>query len=89
MKTGYGLTTGDSLGYLSHSAKPFSSLPYGGGAGSKGYSSLTSSGLKSAKYGAGGDKDTFGGRAKKTKSRQGCCGTNHLSLFMEMFFFLQ
>ncbi|XP_039432178.1 nucleoprotein TPR isoform X4 [Culex pipiens pallens] len=70
MKTGYGLTTGDSLGYLSHSAKPFSSLPYGGGAGSKGYSSLTSSGLKSAKYGAGGDKDTFGGRAKKTKSRK-------------------
>ncbi|XP_055598068.1 coiled-coil domain-containing protein 158 isoform X2 [Uranotaenia lowii] len=66
MKTGYGLNTGDSLGYLGYSSKPYSSLPYSGNSG-KGYSSLTS-GLKSSKY--AGDKDTISGRVKKSKPRK-------------------
>ncbi|ETN63829.1 mrp4 [Anopheles darlingi] len=43
MKTGYGLNTGDTLGYLGYGAKPYSSLNY---LGSKGYSSSTSAGLR-------------------------------------------
>ncbi|XP_062559565.1 uncharacterized protein LOC134224257 isoform X1 [Armigeres subalbatus] len=66
MKTVYGLPTGDSLGYLGNSAKPYSSLPYNGYS-SKGYSSLTS-GLKSSKYGA--EKDNVTGRVKKLKQRK-------------------
>uniref|UniRef100_A0A182FVG3 Uncharacterized protein n=1 Tax=Anopheles albimanus TaxID=7167 RepID=A0A182FVG3_ANOAL len=42
MKTGYGLNTADTLGYLGYGAKPYSSLNY---LGSKGYSS-TSAGLR-------------------------------------------
>lgn len=70
MKTGYGLPTGDSLGYLGYTAKPYSSLPYSGYS-SKGYSSLTS-GYKPSKYGA--EKDTVSARVKKFKPRQGIYG---------------
>ncbi|XP_021707344.1 serologically defined colon cancer antigen 8 homolog isoform X4 [Aedes aegypti] len=66
MKTGYGLTTGDTLGYLGYSAKPYSSLPYGGYS-SKGYSTLTS-GLKSTKHGP--EKDNISVRVKKMKQRK-------------------
>uniref|UniRef100_A0A182PD93 Uncharacterized protein n=1 Tax=Anopheles epiroticus TaxID=199890 RepID=A0A182PD93_9DIPT len=43
MKTGYGLSTADSLGYLGYGSKPYSSLTY---LGSKGYSS-TAAGARS------------------------------------------
>ncbi|XP_058836209.1 plectin isoform X4 [Topomyia yanbarensis] len=62
MKTGYGLNTGDALGY---SLKPYSSLPYSG-IGIKGYNSLTS-GLKPSKF---TDKEHLLGRVKKSKSRR-------------------
>ncbi|XP_055627719.1 leucine zipper protein 1 isoform X2 [Toxorhynchites rutilus septentrionalis] len=66
MKTGYGLSTGDSLGYLGYSAKPYSSLPYSGTT-SKGHTSLTS-GLKSSKY--SNDKDAISSRVRKPKTRK-------------------
>ncbi|XP_035788239.1 uncharacterized protein LOC118464738 isoform X2 [Anopheles albimanus] len=63
MKTGYGLNTADTLGYLGYGAKPYSSLNY---LGSKGYSS-TSAGLRTKNaY----DKDSIMSKVKKPKLRK-------------------
>lgn len=64
MKTGYGLNTADSLGYLGYSSKPYSSLGY---LGSKGYSS-TATGVRSK---SAFDKDVITPKVKKPKLRQG------------------
>ncbi|KFB51799.1 mrp4 [Anopheles sinensis] len=53
MKTGYGLNTADSLGYLGYGSKPYSSLNY---LGSKGYSSSSAGGLRTK---SALDKDTI------------------------------
>uniref|UniRef100_A0A182IKQ7 Uncharacterized protein n=1 Tax=Anopheles atroparvus TaxID=41427 RepID=A0A182IKQ7_ANOAO len=53
MKTGYGLSTADSLGYLGYGSKPYSSLNY---LGSKGYSSTSASGIRTK---SALDKDTI------------------------------
>ncbi|XP_050067718.1 coiled-coil domain-containing protein 158 [Anopheles maculipalpis] len=63
MKTGYGLNTADSLGYLGYGSKPYSSLTY---LGSKGYSS-SSAGLRSK---SAFDKDVILSKAKKPKLRK-------------------
>ncbi|XP_061514521.1 uncharacterized protein LOC133393450 isoform X2 [Anopheles gambiae] len=63
MKTGYGLNTADSLGYLGYSSKPYSSLGY---LGSKGYSS-TATGVRSK---SAFDKDVITPKVKKPKLRK-------------------
>ncbi|XP_035904342.1 uncharacterized protein LOC118508556 isoform X2 [Anopheles stephensi] len=63
MKTGYGLNTADSLGYLGYGSKPYSSLTY---LGSKGYSS-SSAGLRSK---SALDKDVIMSKVKKPKLRK-------------------
>ncbi|XP_049298440.1 golgin subfamily B member 1 [Anopheles funestus] len=63
MKTGYGLNTADSLGYLGYGSKPYSSLTY---VGSKGYSS-PATGIRSKSV---FDKDVIMSKVKKPKLRQ-------------------
>ncbi|XP_053680665.1 myosin-15 [Anopheles nili] len=63
MKTGYGLNTSDSLGYLGYSSKPHSSLTY---LGSKGYSA-PSSGIRSR---SAFDRDAIISKVKKPKLRK-------------------
>uniref|UniRef100_A0A4Y0BFF8 Uncharacterized protein n=1 Tax=Anopheles funestus TaxID=62324 RepID=A0A4Y0BFF8_ANOFN len=60
MKTGYGLNTADSLGYLGYGSKPYSSLTY---VGSKGYSS-PATGIRSKSV---FDKDVIMSKVKKPK----------------------
>uniref|UniRef100_A0A182RW78 Uncharacterized protein n=1 Tax=Anopheles funestus TaxID=62324 RepID=A0A182RW78_ANOFN len=63
MKTGYGLNTADSLGYLGYGSKPYSSLTY---VGSKGYSS-PATGIRSKSV---FDKDVIMSKVKKPKLRK-------------------
>uniref|UniRef100_A0AAG5DL98 Uncharacterized protein n=1 Tax=Anopheles atroparvus TaxID=41427 RepID=A0AAG5DL98_ANOAO len=64
MKTGYGLNTADSLGYLGYGSKPYSSLNY---LGNKGYSSTSASGIRTK---SALDKDTIMSKVKKPKLRK-------------------
>ncbi|XP_053668637.1 polyamine-modulated factor 1-binding protein 1 [Anopheles marshallii] len=63
MKTGYGLNTADSLGYLGYGSKPYSSLTY---LGSKGYSA-PATGVRSKSV---FDKDVIMSKVKKPKLRK-------------------
>ncbi|XP_052889029.1 serine/arginine repetitive matrix protein 1 [Anopheles moucheti] len=63
MKTGYGLNTADSLGYLGYGSKPYSSLTY---LGSKGYSA-PATGIRSKSV---FDKDVIMSKVKKPKLRK-------------------
>uniref|UniRef100_A0A182N2N5 Uncharacterized protein n=1 Tax=Anopheles dirus TaxID=7168 RepID=A0A182N2N5_9DIPT len=64
MKTGYGLNTADSLGYLGYGSKPYSSLTY---LGTKGGYSAPATGLRSK---SAFEKDPIMSKVKKPKLRQ-------------------